>query len=79
MRVTRICCAAIHLHQLCALGKAQALMPELRVLDVVGSEVPESLRRAVREKVSKNLYVTYGATETGALTVAPPEADIPGR
>jgi acyl-coenzyme A synthetase/AMP-(fatty) acid ligase len=77
--VTRITCGPIHLHWLCALAERHEglLLPELRVLEVLGSAVTEKLRRRVRQQVSGNLYVNYGSSETSAVTVAPPEIAIP--
>ncbi len=76
-RVTRISCAVMHLHQLCAVEQKEMLLPQLRVLEVLGSTVTEELRRSVKHKVSWNLYVMYSATEMGAVTVAPPEMEVP--
>ncbi len=78
-RVTRISCAAVHLHWLWKLGEKQKemLLPQLRVLEVLGSTVTEQLRRRVKEKVSRNLYVNYAMTESGTVTVAPPEMEMP--
>jgi acyl-coenzyme A synthetase/AMP-(fatty) acid ligase len=77
-RVTRINCTPVHLHVLCALAeKAHGLLlPELRALEVLGSTVTEDLRQRIRQKVSANLYVTYSTTESGVVSVAPPQARI---
>lgn len=76
-RVTRISCGPVHLHRLCGIEQAAPLLPQLRALEVLGSTVTEELRRRVRQKVSTNLYVNYGSSETSAVTVAPPEVEIP--
>ncbi len=77
-RVTRISCAAVHLHWLRALAEKQkeTLLPNLRVLEVVGSTVTEELRRRVRQNVTGSLYVSYSTTESGVVTVAPPEVEV---
>lgn len=38
-----------------------------------GSAVPYAVRRAIQEKVTKNLYVRYAATECGAISMAGPD------
>jgi acyl-CoA synthetase (AMP-forming)/AMP-acid ligase II len=53
------------------------LLPQLHALEVAGSTVTEKLRQRARQKVSRNLYVSYGAMESGTVTVAPPEVGIP--
>jgi acyl-CoA synthetase (AMP-forming)/AMP-acid ligase II len=76
-RVTRIKCAPVHLHWLCGIAGEGMLLPDLRVLEVGGSTVTARLRDRVMEKVSRNVYVSYSATETGVVTVAPPELSVP--
>jgi acyl-coenzyme A synthetase/AMP-(fatty) acid ligase len=75
--VTRMSCAPVHLHRLCAASEGRMLLPRLRALDVVGATVTEDLRRRARDRVTPNLYVSYGASEAGVVTVAPPQARTP--
>lgn len=41
-------------------------------ITVAGSPVPSLLRAAFQEKVSSNLFVRYGATEVGTISIAGP-------
>jgi acyl-coenzyme A synthetase/AMP-(fatty) acid ligase len=75
-RVTRISCGPVHLHRLCALEAGAQALPQLRVLEVLGSTVSENLRRDVRRNLTANLYVNYGSSETSAVTVAPPDVEL---
>lgn len=38
-----------------------------------GSRVPGMLRRTVRERLTKNLWVSYATSEVGPISLAPPE------
>jgi acyl-CoA synthetase (AMP-forming)/AMP-acid ligase II len=78
VRLTRITCAPVHLHALCALGerRKEVLLPELRALYVSTAMVPDDLRRRTMRTVSRNLYVAYGTMEAPALTVATPEVEV---
>ena len=48
-------------------------LPDLKTLFVGSSFVSESLRHAIRSKISSKLYVVYGSNEFGEASIAAPE------
>lgn len=48
------------------------MLPRMRCLIVTGAKLWDQERRAIREHLTPNLYETFGANETGAVTVASP-------
>ncbi|MGJ0364074.1 AMP-binding protein [Aliarcobacter cryaerophilus] len=42
----------------------------LRVLSIGASNISDDLRKRIKEKISSNLYVTYGTNEIGGITCA---------
>lgn len=42
----------------------------LRVLSIGASNISDDLRKRIKEKISSNLYVTYGTNEVGGITCA---------
>jgi len=54
-----------------ARGPAPAL-PAVQVLILGAALVPEALRLEVRARLTPNLYVTYGTSEVGTISVATP-------
>ncbi|MDX6749540.1 fatty acid--CoA ligase family protein [Geminicoccaceae bacterium 1502E] len=51
-------------------GSDAVRFPHLRVLTVGGSIVPDGLRRAALERVSRNLLVSYGTNDAGIIAQA---------
>ncbi len=74
-RVTVLYTAVIHVEQLVnrlPLG-SKGILSSLRALVPAGSFVSDGLRQRILETLSPNLYVRYGATETGPITDATPQ------
>jgi acyl-coenzyme A synthetase/AMP-(fatty) acid ligase len=58
----------------------ERLLPHVKALRVSSTLIPEPLRNAIRERLTPNLFVWYGTTEIGGMTLAPPDlvARVPG-
>jgi len=69
-RVTCLDVSMMHLHRLIELGPHKAFA-NVKVR-TGGSSVSFELRQAVIQNVSKNLYVRYATSETGAISMAMP-------
>jgi len=55
-----------------AAGDRVPALPGVEVLRLSTALVPEALRREVRARLTPNLYILYGITEIGAISVASP-------
>lgn len=72
--VNRLALTAYHLDALLPdLPMDRCRCPGVLDVSVTGMLVPEGLRRAIRRRLSPNLYVRYGTNETRTLTVADPQ------
>lgn len=73
--VTALFATVMHLEQMIAALPATGapVLGFLRCLPVGASTVSDALRRRIVERLCPNLYVAYGANETGVVTVALPE------
>jgi acyl-coenzyme A synthetase/AMP-(fatty) acid ligase len=60
-------------HWLRELTEGQLRIPGLEHLTISGGRVPLALQQEIREKITPNLYVSYGSTEAGAIALAGPE------
>jgi long-chain acyl-CoA synthetase len=58
------------------LDRSQRLPDGLRIL-TGGSRVPGTLRQAVRERLTPNLWVNYATSEIGVVSVAGPDDHVP--
>jgi acyl-coenzyme A synthetase/AMP-(fatty) acid ligase len=74
-RATILYTAVLHLAQLIDRlpPESRDVLGSLRALVPAGSVVSDGLRQRVLEKLSRNLYVRYGTTETGPITDATPQ------
>jgi acyl-coenzyme A synthetase/AMP-(fatty) acid ligase len=56
------------------------LLPQVKAFRVSTTLIPEPVRKAIRERLTPNLFIFYGTTEVGALTLAAPDlvARVPG-
>lgn len=68
---TRFDIARSHFASLLA-QSSESQIPEPIAITVAGSPVPSPLRAAFQEKVTANLFVRYGATEVGTISIAGP-------
>src|SRR6185295_478815 len=60
--------------------KGTVLFPQVNAFRVSTTLIPEPMREEIRERLTPNLFIFYGATEVGSLTLATPEivARVPG-
>jgi acyl-coenzyme A synthetase/AMP-(fatty) acid ligase len=63
-----------------AAGSNAILLPQVKAFRVSTTLIPEPVRKAIRERLTPTLFIFYGTTEVGALTLATPElvARVPG-
>ena len=56
------------------------LFPDLKAFRLSSTIVPEALRKEVQMRLTPNLYIGYGSSESGVISVARPESvrSIPG-
>jgi len=71
--VTRLELSSLHAANLVAASGRQGPLPPALQVRVGGSRLPWSLRRAFLERVSRNLHVSYGTTETSVVSIAGPD------
>ena len=71
--VTYISCVPLHLHQLLRdIRTDKPRLPSVRILRVGGAALPVSTVQEIRRRISRNLYVNYGSSETGSIATATP-------
>jgi acyl-CoA synthetase (AMP-forming)/AMP-acid ligase II len=71
--VTHVSCVPLHLHQLLRDIKDDSpRLPFIRILRCGTATLPVSAIREVCKRISPNLYIDYGSTETGPVTAATP-------
>jgi acyl-coenzyme A synthetase/AMP-(fatty) acid ligase len=58
----------------------ERLFPEVNAFRVSTTLIPEPMREAIRARLTPNLFIFYGVTEVGSLTLATPDlvARVPG-
>jgi len=72
-RITHMAAIPVHLQLLePALREERRTSPAIAELTVAGAVMPEPLRRLIRQRLTPNLHVKYGANEVGYLTAASP-------
>jgi acyl-coenzyme A synthetase/AMP-(fatty) acid ligase len=69
VHATQIYCTPSQLYKLLEIGIP---LNEIKSIEAGTTFVSEALRSEFKEKISKNLYIVYGATETGPVTLADP-------
>jgi acyl-CoA synthetase (AMP-forming)/AMP-acid ligase II len=80
-RVNNVAGSPVHAARLLAVARDDApLLPGVRVFRMSSTVVPDALRAQILARITPNLYIAYGITEAGRVTVAPPELvrRIPG-
>lgn len=71
--VTYISCVPLHLHQLLReIHTDTPRLPFVRILRVGSATLPVSAVQDIRRRISRNLYINYGSTETGSIATATP-------
>lgn len=71
--VSYLNCVPLHLHHLLgAVGGAAPRFPRLRVLRSSSAPLPAPVLAEVRRRISPNVFVNYGVSETGAIFAATP-------
>ena len=71
----------VHAAALLGIAKPdELLLPNLRALRIGAMVIPATMRAQIQERLTPNLYISYGITEFGLISVAPPEMvhDVPG-
>ena len=69
IKASKLFCTPSHLHKFLEVGIP---LNEVKSIEAGTAFVSEDLRTNFKEKISKNLYIVYGATETGAVALADP-------
>lgn len=70
--ISHVRSAPILVHEILDRIPHSQTLQSIRVFGVGAARVEEALRRQVVEKITPNLVITYGSTETGIMTVALP-------
>jgi acyl-coenzyme A synthetase/AMP-(fatty) acid ligase len=74
LEVNSLGIAPVHATRLIAEVAGEGLLfPDFRFIRTGTTAVPDALRRGIRERLSPNLYVSYGVTEAGVVTQAGPD------
>ncbi len=72
--VRHFSCVPIQAYELAAaVAPGRQRFPRMRCLRLSAGPSDASLHRLVRERLTTNVLISYGCTELGPLTVAPPE------
>ena len=72
LRATWLELSVVHAAALAQASRTEGRLPTQVRVRVGGSRVPASLRRAILERATSRLHVSYGATETAAIAIAAP-------
>lgn len=74
LRINNLSGSPVHAARLLAVAReGTLLLPGLQVFRLSSTLVPDALRAEVMARITPNLFILYGTTEGGAVTVAPPE------
>jgi acyl-coenzyme A synthetase/AMP-(fatty) acid ligase len=69
VQATQIYCTPSQLHRFLEIGIP---LNKIKSIEAGTTFVSEALRSEFKKKITKNLYIVYGATETGPVTLADP-------
>lgn len=73
-RVSYLAGGPVHAHAFLRLAKdGEILFPGLEALRMSSTLVPDALRLEIRDRLTPNLYVGFGSSEIGCITVAAPD------
>jgi long-chain acyl-CoA synthetase len=68
-----IACVPLHLHGLLRVVRSDTpRLPRLRILRTATAALPASALAGVRRRISANVYIGYGANESGMIAVSTP-------
>ena len=75
LNINYIACARVHADSLVQIStEGVCLFPQINALRVSSTIIPDVSRREYMEKLTPNLYVGFGISETGMVSLAGPES-----
>jgi len=80
-RISSIHGSLIHASALLQIAKpGEFLLPHVEALRIGATMIPDVVREKIRAAITPNLFISYGITEFGLITVAPPSQvrEVPG-
>ena len=80
-RITYVSCSPVQASSLLDLAReSEVLLPGVEAFRVGSSLVPQPLREKILKRLTPNLFIAYGITEIGTVSIASPELvrTIPG-